>query len=87
VQWAPRQKNWLANRSREDIPEAAHLRSLRRGYGGQSPAEVGGAEGKHFQLSFDTLELARKFTELKYSLDCIILLLNSQVDEKKKLIL
>ncbi len=33
------------------------------------------------------LELAKKFTELKYSLDNIILILNSQAEEKTDLIL
>lgn len=47
----------------------------------------GGAEGNHFQLSFDTLELAKRFTELKYLLDNIILILNSQVEKKNGLIL
>jgi len=33
------------------------------------------------------LELAKKFTELKFSLDCITTILNSQVEEKDDLIL
>jgi len=33
------------------------------------------------------LEVAKKFTELKYSLDNIIMILNSQVEKKDDLIL
>ena len=47
----------------------------------------GGAEGKVFELTFDMLDLARRFTELKFSLDCIIMLLNSQAEKKDGLIL
>lgn len=47
----------------------------------------GGAEGKDFQLSFDTIELARRFAELKFLLDCIKMILNSQEEKRDNLIL
>ena len=47
----------------------------------------GGAEGNWWERNFDMLELAKKFTELHYSLENITLLLNSQVEEKEHLIL
>ena len=50
-------------------------------------AKCGGAEGKVLELTFDMHELARRFTELKFSLDCITMMLNSQAEKKDNLIL
>ncbi len=47
----------------------------------------GGAGGNFWERNFDLLELAKKFTELKFSLDCITMILNSQVEKKDNLIL
>jgi len=47
----------------------------------------GGAEGKVFELTLDPLELARKFAELKFSLDCVKMILNSQSEKKDGLVL
>jgi len=47
----------------------------------------GGAVGNWWERNFDMLEVAKKFTELKYSLDNIIMILNSQVEKKDDLIL
>jgi hypothetical protein len=49
--------------------------------------KYGGAEGKVFELTLDPLELARKFAELKFSLDCVIMILNNQSEKKDGLIL
>ena len=47
----------------------------------------GEAEGKVLELYLDPLELARKFTELKFSFDCIIMLIKSQAEKNDNLIL
>jgi hypothetical protein len=47
----------------------------------------GGAKGNWWERNFDMLELAKKFTELKFSLDCITMMLNSQAQKKDNLIL
>jgi len=47
----------------------------------------GGAEGKVFELTLDPLELARKFAELKFALDCVKMILNSQSEKKDGLVL
>jgi hypothetical protein len=43
---------------------------------------IGGGVGNWWERNFDMLELAKKFTELHYSLENITLLLNSQVQKK-----
>jgi hypothetical protein len=47
----------------------------------------GGAEGNWSERNYDMLELAKKFIELKFSLDCITMILNSQPEKKDNLIL
>ena len=47
----------------------------------------GGGVGNWWERNFDLLELAKKFTELKFSLDCITMILNSQPEKKDGLIL
>ena len=54
---------------------------------GAHRTKIGGAEGKVFELTLDPLELARKFAELKFSLDCIKMILSSQTEKKDGLIL
>lgn len=47
----------------------------------------GGAEGNFWERNFDMLELTKNFTELKFSLDFITMILNSQPEKKDDLIL
>ena len=47
----------------------------------------GGAVGNWWERNFDMLELAKKFTELKFSLDCITMILKGQVEKEDDLIL
>ncbi|PIR51452.1 hypothetical protein COU78_01790 [Candidatus Peregrinibacteria bacterium CG10_big_fil_rev_8_21_14_0_10_49_24] len=63
------------------IDSRVTVREVQIGFG------LGGAEGHWWEQKFDMLELAKKFTELHYSLENITLLLSSQVEEKEHLIL
>jgi DNA-binding transcriptional MerR regulator len=47
----------------------------------------GGAGRNFWEQNFDLLELAKKFTELKFSLESITMILNGQVEKKDDLIL
>jgi hypothetical protein len=48
---------------------------------------IGGGVVNWWERNFDLLELAKKFTELKFSLDCITMILNGQVERNDDLIL